>query len=76
MDTVWPAMVNEPVRAVPLSAATEKVTVPFPEPFAADEIANHVSFATAVQLQPAPLVTVMEDMPPPAPKLADEGVTV
>jgi hypothetical protein len=69
-------MVSDPVRAVPLSAATAKVTVPLPEPVAEDEIASQVSFAAAVHVHPEPLVTLMVEFPPPAPKVADVGVTV
>ena len=58
--TVWPATVSVPVRAaVPVFAAIEKVTLPFPLPLAPDVIVSQASLLVAVQLQPAAVVTLL-----------------
>ena len=45
-------------------AATEKFTVPFPEPFDPDVIVTKLSLGTAVQLQPPGDVTLKLPLPP------------
>ena len=50
---VWPATVMVPVRALPVLAAAEIVTLPLPLPAAAPTIPSHDTLLTAVHAQPA-----------------------
>ena len=67
-ENVWPAMVSEPLRGVPLGlAAALNATVPVPLPLAPLVTVNHdVSLLTPVHAQPANVVTVVEPVPPVA----------
>ena len=51
-------------RCGPLLLATEKVTVPFPEPFDPDVIVTKLELGTAVQLQLFAAVTLKLPLPP------------
>lgn len=55
---------------MPVFAATEKETVPFPEPLPPPEIIIHESLLAAVQLQPVAVMTLKTPLPPPAEMLA------
>src|SRR5260370_35438454 len=57
-------MVMVPLRAVPVFAVAEKVTLPFPVPDVALVIEIHDAFAEAVHAQPLPAVTLMVPGPP------------
>jgi hypothetical protein len=60
-----PAIVTVPVRvAVPVFAATVKVTLPVPFPEAPAMMAIHAALALAVHAQPEPAVTVLPPSPP------------
>ena len=61
---VCPALVIEPERAVEALGSTEYWTTPLPAPLAPDVTWIHVAFATAVQPQPAAVVTVTLLLPP------------
>ena len=65
----WPAIVRFPLRilVVPF-AATEKVTVPLPDPLAPPVTASHDTPLAAVQEQPEVVVTLTEPLPPLAVK--------
>jgi hypothetical protein len=66
---VWPAIVRVPLRIlVVLFAATEKVTVPLPEPDAPPVTVIHDTPLEAVQGQPEVAVTLTEPLPPAAVK--------
>ena len=52
------------VRCGPLLLATEKVTVPFPEPFAPEVIVTKLSPGVVVQLQLPAAVTLKLPLPP------------
>ena len=61
---VFPAIVMLPLRpAVAVLAATEKITVPLPDPLAPAVTVIHPVPLTAVQPQPVPLLTVTEPVP-------------
>jgi hypothetical protein len=63
---VWPAIVSVPVRtAAIVFGATVKLAVPPPEPVAPVTVI-HVALLTAVQVQPAVVVTVAEPLSPAA----------
>src|SRR6187401_199168 len=52
-------MVSVPIRSLPVMfCATSNRTVPLPVPLAPDVIVSHVAFDEAVQVQPAPAVTL------------------
>jgi hypothetical protein len=68
MVNVWPAMVAVPVRAASVFASTVTCTVPLPDPLPADRWI-HGALLVAVQLQPAPPVTVTAIGVPPVPPL-------
>lgn len=68
---VCPATVIVPLLSAPLFGETENVTVPLPELLPPAVIEIHESLLAAVQLQPAPLVTVMLPLPPPAGMLVE-----
>lgn len=75
--TVWscPPIVIVPVRAGPVFAPTEKLTVPLPVPLAPDVIVSHGAEATLVQPQPLAAVTAIAvALPPPAPTVCDVGL--
>lgn len=60
-----PAIVTVPVRvAVPVFAATVKVTLPVPLPEVPAMMVIHVAPALAVHAQPGPAVTVLPPSPP------------
>jgi hypothetical protein len=62
--TVCPAMVIVPTRALPVLAATPRVTVPFPVPVRPVETVIHESLLVALQLHPLLVVTVIVVVPP------------
>jgi uncharacterized membrane protein len=66
MLKVCPATVMVPVRAGPVLAATEKLTVPLPVPVAPAVMVIQASLLVAVQAQPAAAVTLVEPAPPAA----------
>jgi hypothetical protein len=66
MLKVCPATVIVPVRAGPVLAATEKLTVPLPVPVAPAVMVIQASLLVAVQAQPAAAVTLVEPAPPAA----------
>jgi hypothetical protein len=61
---VFPAIVSVALRAAPVFALTEKLTVPLPVPFAPSVIEIHDASSVAVHAQPAPAVTVTLPVPP------------
>ena len=62
---VWPPMVRVPVLEVlPVLAVTVYVTDPFPEPLLPELMAIQETVLLAVQLQPAPAVTLTVPVPP------------
>jgi hypothetical protein len=67
------AIVAVPVRALPVFAATLKLTDPFAVPVAPDVMAIHESLLVAVHLQPAPAVTVTVPVVAAAPTFWVEG---
>ena len=76
---VWPAIVTEPIRCVPVGlAAIESTTAPLPLPDAPLVTVIHESALTAVQAQP--LTDVTEMLPAVAPDdtdtLVDDRVNV
>jgi len=65
---VCPPIVNVPVRAAPVFAATPNATVPLPVPDAPLVTVNHAAFALAVHAQLfAEAVTAIEPEPPASP---------
>jgi len=64
--TVCPAIVSVPVRAAPLFAATENVTVPLPLRLESLVTVIHGALLTAVHVQPDVVVTVTGSPFPPA----------
>lgn len=76
--TVWPAMVTEPLRELPVLAPTLTVTVPSLVPDAPPVTDRKPVLLTAVQLQPAPpvFVTVKVIAAPPAPTVVELGDTL
>ena len=69
---VWPAIVSVPLRSAPGFAPVVNVTVPLPEPDAAEDTAIHAAFAVAVHEQPLAVVTLTLAVPAPAPTRVDE----
>jgi hypothetical protein len=61
---VWPAIVNVPVRIVPMFCVTLKATVPGPTPDAPAVTVTQSTLDAAVQLHAAPVPTATD--PPPA----------
>jgi hypothetical protein len=61
---VLPATVSEPVRLDPVLGATSKLIVPLPDPAAPLVTVIHTLLLTAVQGQPATIVTVALPVPP------------
>ena len=60
-------MVSVPVRALPVLAATLKVTLPLPEPVVPAVMVIHAALLAAVHPQPAPADTATETpVVPPA----------
>jgi hypothetical protein len=71
---VPPATVSVPVRAaVPVCAATTKLTLPEPDPVAPATIVIHDALLLAVHAQPAPAVTVVFPVPPALANVCVEG---
>ena len=68
---VWPAIVSVPLRAAPVFAATEKLTVPLPFPDAPEVTVIQLSALTAVHAQPVSAVTETDRVPPPATTVVD-----
>lgn len=64
---VCPPAVIVPDRAGPVLAATEKFTLPLPEPLLPAVMVIHVSFRTAVQLQAGMVLIENPPVPPAAP---------
>ena len=61
---VWPAIVRVPVRELVLVlAVTDQLTAPLPVPLAGVQVSQLVALLDAVQLQPAPAVTLAEPVP-------------
>ncbi len=68
---VWPAMERVPVRVLVLVlAVTDQVTLPLPLPLVGVHVSQLVAPLDAVQLQPAPAVTVTVPFPAAEPGLA------
>ena len=63
---VCPAIVNVPVRALPLFEATVNPTDPLPVPVAPDVTVIHDTALVAVQVQAAGVDTATEPVPPAA----------
>ena len=63
----WPATVKLELLAGPVFAATEKPTVPLPEPLAPEVTDSHDALGVADHEQPVPAVTVNEPVAPAAP---------
>ncbi len=63
---VCPAIVNVPVRALPLCEATVNPTDPLPVPVAPDVTVIHDAALVAVHVQPAAVETTTGDPAPPA----------
>ena len=57
-------MVMVPLRAAPVFALAENVTLPLPVPDVALVIEIHDAFAAAVHAQPVPVVTPIVPLPP------------
>jgi hypothetical protein len=73
--TVWPPIMIAPVRfEVPVLAAMVYVAVPDPVPVLVEEIQG--ALAADSHLQPAPVVTVSDPLPPVAPTFTVIGDTV
>jgi hypothetical protein len=72
----WFAIVSVVVRELPVFAATENATVPFPVPLAPEVIVSHASALDAVQAHPAAIVTAVELLPAPAVSDALVGLNV
>jgi len=66
MDNVSPAINSAVVRADPVLAATENVTLPPAAPLAPAVIVTHGSDFVAVHAQPARAVTTAVRVPPEA----------
>ena len=66
MDNVSPAIDKAAVRADPVLAATENVTLPPPWPLAPEVIATHGADFVAFHAQPALAVTTAVRVPPAA----------
>jgi hypothetical protein len=54
---VCPATVSEPLRALPVLAATLKPVVPFPDPLLPEVIVSHDALLLAVHAHPLVVVT-------------------
>ena len=63
---VWPAMARVPARAPPVLAATLNPTDPFPLPLAPEVTSTHPAPLLAVQVQPLPVDTATDPVPPVA----------
>jgi hypothetical protein len=61
---VFPPIVNRPVRAAPLLAATLKVTAPLPAPAAPPVTVTQFTFDVAVHAQPEAAAIVTVPVPP------------
>lgn len=74
MVKMRPPTVMVPVRAGPVLAATEKLTVPLPVPLAPPVIVIQLSLRTACQSHAAVVVRLKLPVPPAVPKfwLVDE----
>lgn len=70
-----PATTIVVVRCDPLLAATEKFTVPFPEPFDPEVIVTKLSLGTAVQLQLPAAFTLKLPVPPELVKFRPVGLS-
>jgi len=75
MVTVFPAIVNVPLRASPVFAAIVNVTVALPLPEAALEIAIQLAFDAAVQPQAPSVVIVADPCPPASENCCEAGAT-
>jgi hypothetical protein len=77
-DTVFPATVSEPVRddEVEVFALTFSDTVPVPDPVAPVVTVIQPAPLDAVQPHPLPELTDSVRLPPAAPELSVDGVTV
>jgi hypothetical protein len=73
---VRPAIASVALRPGPLVAAALYWTSPLPVPAAPEVIVSHDVLLDAVQLQPAPAVTVILPAPPPDPTDAVSGAIV
>jgi hypothetical protein len=74
--TVWPATVSVPVRAGPLLAAIETVTLPFPVPLLPAVMVMNDALLVAVHVDVQLVVTLITPVPPLASTLALVGETV
>ena len=69
---VWPPIVSVPVRVpVLVFAVTDQVTDPLPELLDGVQVSQLVALLDAVQLQPAPAVTLTEPVVAAEPGLAE-----
>jgi hypothetical protein len=71
-----PATVTVPARGPLRLAAAVKPTVPLPVPEAGAVKVIQGTLASALHEQAAPVLTVMDPVPPPAGTIWDGGVTV
>jgi hypothetical protein len=62
--SVCPPIVTVPLRAAPGFTAAETATDPPPAPDVPDVTVIHAAFDTAVHVQPAPALTLVEALPP------------
>jgi hypothetical protein len=61
---VWPAIVNVPVRAAPVLAATVKAIDPLPRPAAPEVTVIHATLLVAVHAHP-PAAVIATGVPAP-----------
>ena len=73
--TVWPAMVTEPLRDVPVLAATESTTQPLPVPGLPEATSIHPAALDALQEHVEVVVTATEDVAPADPTEIASGDT-
>jgi len=76
MANVWPPIAMPPARVAPLLAATEKLTLPLPEPLLPPVTVIQLSVVAAVQAQPVGAATASEPVLADAPTVWLAGVSV
>jgi hypothetical protein len=71
---VWPPIVRVAMRELVLVlAVADQVTEPLPVPLAGEHVSQLVALLDAVQLQPAPVVTLTAPVPAAEPGFATDG---